>query len=77
MDCDQASVTDTQGGSSSITTKKKQVGNVKPVPIRVANNTQELRMMVSNQVHSPSPLGHITQNGLMIYPPTHYTSIST
>ena len=36
-------------------TKKKQVGKVKPVPMSVVNNTQEPRMTLLNQIHSPSP----------------------
>ena len=54
MDSDEDSVAGTQGGSSSTTTKKKKVGNIKPVPRSVFSNTQEPRMMLSNQVHSPS-----------------------
>ena len=54
MDSDDTSVTGTQGGSSSTMTKKAQVGNVKPVPRSVVNNTQELRMTLPNQIHSPS-----------------------
>ena len=55
MDFDEASITGTQGGSSSATTKKKQVGNVKLVPRSVSNNAQELRTTLCNQAHSPSP----------------------
>ena len=36
--------------------KKKHVHNIKPVPRSVSNNTQELRMTLPNQVHSPSPV---------------------
>ena len=56
MDSDDASVTGSQLGFSSATTKMKQVGNVKLVPRSVGNNTQELRMMVPNKVYSPSPM---------------------
>ena len=56
MDYDDTSVNGTQGGSSNVTTKKKQIGNVKLVPRSVVNNTQELRMMLPNQIHSPSPM---------------------
>ena len=56
MDSDDASVAGTYGGSSSAMTKKKWVGNFKPVPMGVINNTQELRMMVPKEVHSPSPV---------------------
>ena len=54
MDSDEANVAGTQGGLPSTMTKKKQEGNVKPVPRSVSNNTQELRMMLPNQVCSPS-----------------------
>ena len=54
MDSDEASVAGTPGGSSSTTAKKKQVGNIKLVPRSVSNDTQEPRMMLPNQVHSPS-----------------------
>ena len=56
MDSGEASVACTQGGSSSTMAKMKQVGNIKPVPRSVVNNTQEPRMMVPNQGHSPSPV---------------------
>ena len=56
MDSDGNSVAGTQGGSSSAMTKKKQVGNVKQVPRNVVNNTQELKMMLPNQVLSLSPV---------------------
>ena len=42
MDSDKASVTCTQGGFFTTTTKKKQVGNIKLVPRSVSSNTQEL-----------------------------------
>ena len=48
--------TGTERESSSTMTKKKHVGNIKPVPRSVVNNTQELRMMVPNKVCSPSPM---------------------
>ena len=54
IDSDESSVAGTQGGSSSTMAKKKQVGNVKPVPRSVSNNTQEPRTMLLSQVHSPS-----------------------
>ena len=54
IDCTEVSVAGTQGGPSSLTTKKKQVGNIKLVPRSVSNNTQELRTMLPSQVHSPS-----------------------
>ena len=56
MDSDYTSVTGAQGGSSSIITKKKQVDNVKPVPRSVVSNPQELRTMLPNQIHFPSPM---------------------
>ena len=67
MDSDEASVAGTQGGFSSTIRKKKQVGNIKPVPRSVSNNTQE----PENDATQPSSFsipqhGHITQIGVMI-----------
>ena len=52
IDSDEASVAGTPGQSFSAMAKQKQVGNVKQVPRSVSNNTQELRMMLLNQVCS-------------------------
>ena len=71
MDSDKASVAGTQGGSSSATIKKKQVGNVKPVPRSLVNNTQELRMTLPNQLHSPSSMWLYHSNWSDILSPLH------
>ena len=68
IDSDEASVAGTQGGLSSTMVKRKQVDNIKPVPRSVSNTTQELRMMLPYEAHSPSQAGHITQIGVMVYP---------
>ena len=46
MDFNEASITCAQEGSSSTTTKKKQLGKIKLVPSSVVINTPELRMIV-------------------------------
>ena len=66
---EEANVTGTQGQPSRTTTKK-QVGNVKPIPRSVSNNTQELRISLPNQVHSPSPVWLYHSNWSEdLYPP--------
>ena len=69
MDSNDTSVAGAQGESSSIMTKKKQVGNIKLVPRSVVNNTQELRMTLPNQICSPSPMWSHHLNWMMIYLP--------
>ena len=71
MDSDEPSVAGTQGGSSSTTTNKKQVGNVEPVARSVSNNTQELRMTLPKQVHSPSLAWSYLSNWSDDLPPLH------
>ena len=77
MDSDEASVVGTQGGSFSTTTKKKQVGNVKPVPKSVVSNTQELRMTLPNHVFSPSVAWSYHSNWYDDLSPTCHTTFST
>ena len=75
MDSYDTSVTGTQGGSSSIMTKKNHVGNIKPVPRSVVSNTQELRTTLPNQIHSPSLMWLYHSNWSDdLSPPTHHNT---
>ena len=71
MDSADASVAGAQGRSSSIMTKKKQVGNAKLVSRSVFNNTQKPRRMLANQFHSQSLMWSYQSNWSDYLSPQH------